>query len=151
MMGTFLIRVGGHPDNCGERTWKSIKKPDWAFCPVRLWLHKLENQFQGKLDQPFLCSSAANNGFRYFTESIVKWVGPTAGESRIVAIEAFCWGREGRMVEQIEELRPELKTHSLGNRCPLEQCYVPVVGAWHPEVGIHAGLITKTPIRRGCK
>src|SRR3981081_4930129 len=55
------------------------------------------------------------------------------------------------MVEQIEELRPELKTDSLGNGRPLEHREVPVIGSWGAEGGIHPRLSTETPIRRGCK
>src|SRR5260370_5741528 len=55
------------------------------------------------------------------------------------------------MVEQIEELRPELKTDSLGNRCALEYREIPVIGSGCSEGGIHARFSTETPIRRDCK
>src|SRR6202795_4666348 len=55
------------------------------------------------------------------------------------------------MVEEIEKLRSELKTDSLGNRCALEYCEIPVIGSGCSEGGIHARLSTKTPIRWGCK
>src|SRR5712664_3818330 len=55
------------------------------------------------------------------------------------------------MVEQIEELGPELKTNSLGNRCALEYREIPVVGSGGSEGRIHARLTPETPIRRCCK
>src|SRR5216684_6419753 len=55
------------------------------------------------------------------------------------------------MVEQIEELGPELKTNSLGNRCALEYCEIPVIGSGCSEGEIHARFTTETPIRWGCK
>src|SRR5258708_12721088 len=52
------------------------------------------------------------------------------------------------MVKQVEELRPELKTDSLGDRCALEHCEIPVIDSGGPEGGIRARFGTETPIRR---
>src|SRR5258708_7197143 len=156
MTGRFLIPVGEHPDKCGERhpvqhlppgaraTAKALKKPDWAIGPVRSRWDNLENQLHGKLYQTALRSGATKYRCLYLAESVTQI-------ARGSAVEASCGGRERGMVEQIEELRPELKTDSLSNRRALEHGEIPVVGSGCPECGIDARLSTETPVRRGCK
>ena len=76
-----------------------------------------EDQLQSKLNQPFRRSDAALHGLSYLTE-------PVAGGS---AIEAGSWGCKIWMVEEIEELRTELKSDSFGKRDPLKHGEIKVV------------------------
>src|SRR4030081_1886323 len=144
MTGRFLIGAGGHPDKWGEinrvltapgerGNYESIKKPDWAGGSVRSWQENLENKLQCKLDQAFRRSCAGPHRRRYCTEP-----GGT---------EAGGWHRKIWMVEQIEELGPELKTGSLSNRRALEHGEIPIVDSGSPELAVHARLSTKTPLK----
>src|SRR5260370_33561061 len=104
MTGIFLIRVAGYLDKCGEkpncalrafrsRDCEGIKKPDWARCPIRLAPHTSENKLQSELNQPRI---STGHGRADRAE---------VGTTQILGGEPELW-----VVEQIEELRPELKT-----------------------------------------
>jgi hypothetical protein len=126
MTGTFLIRVGGYPDERGKinallttcaRDYESTRKNrPWQNAKSGFSKYKSENQLERKLNQTFRRSDAALHRTRYSTEPV----------TRGSAVEAGSRGRKIWVVEQIEELSAELETDPLGNRCPLEDSEIKV-------------------------
>src|SRR5713226_1480441 len=97
------------------------KKTGWARCPVRFWWGSSENKLQGELNQPWI-----STGHGRVDRAEI-------GTTKILGGEP-----ELRVVKQIEELRPELKTVPFGKICPLEYGEIKVVDSGRPERGIHA-------------
>jgi hypothetical protein len=76
----------------------------------------LELDFHRELNQTWIAI-----GIIYHSEAVVP--GTRGG-----AIESLSWNPELGMVEQVEEFCPELDADSLGNRGPLEDGEVKVLG-----------------------
>src|SRR5580658_10319876 len=91
MTGTFFMRVGRHPDKCRER--QGQQKPDWARRPVRLVEDSSEFKLHRKLNQTRVGVSVVR---RDYTKSRCA--------------EAGRWGSKLGMIEEVEELGPELQT-----------------------------------------
>ena len=93
-------------------------------------LPELENQLDSELDQTFRRGSSAADRRRDLTESV----------ARCSTVKARCRGRKVRMVEEVEELRPELKADSFSDRRPLEHGEIKVVDSRCSENRIGTGL-----------
>src|SRR5580693_4926659 len=100
----------------------------------------LELESQSELNQTWIAV-----GICHLPEAVTRGRSRSRGD----AVETLTRNTELRMVEQVEELGPELDAKPFGNRSPLKDGPVKVLDSVPAQNRVYARFAAETPVRRG--